>query len=79
MSIKKRCAFVKRKQTASCFRRSITSRSREMILSLYSALVRNFGVTCPVLGSIREMNIYQKVMKMPKRLQYVSQEERLRE
>ncbi|KAJ7414504.1 hypothetical protein WISP_83990 [Willisornis vidua] len=41
----------KAKGILGCMRTNMASRLREVILSLYSPLVRTHGVLCPVLGS----------------------------
>lgn len=77
VNIRQKCAFVKRKPTTSRFMGSITSNLRGVILSL------PFGVMCPVVCSLQEIDIleqfYQKALKDSRRPQHPSHKERLRE
>ncbi|KAK4832532.1 hypothetical protein QYF61_023864 [Mycteria americana] len=81
------CVFVAKKSKGilGCIRQSIASRSREVILPLYSTLVRTHLECCVQFRAPqykRDMDILerhqQRATKMTKGLKHLSYEERLR-
>jgi len=79
------CALASKKVSSilSCIRRSVANRSREVILPLYSALVRPHLEYCiqfwtPQYKRDKE-RVQQKATKHIKRLEDLTYEERLRE
>ncbi|KAJ7396703.1 hypothetical protein BTVI_142535 [Pitangus sulphuratus] len=85
LSLSQKCFLVAKKANSilECIRKSIGSRSREVILTLYSVLVRlHLEYLCPVLGSsVQERNGTpgRRATKMTNGLEHLSYEERLRE
>ncbi|KAK4815821.1 hypothetical protein QYF61_007430 [Mycteria americana] len=81
------CALAAQKANCilGCIKRSVASRSREVILPLYSALVRpHLGVLHPALGSsVQDMDLLgqaqRRATKMIREMEHLSYEERLRE
>jgi len=79
-------ATQKSKRTLGCIKRSVSSRAREVILPLYSALVRPHLGFCiqlwsPQHGKDKDLleQIQRRATKMIRGLEHISYEERLRE
>jgi len=88
LNVTRQCALAAQKDNSvpGRIKRSVASRSREVILPLYSALVRPHLASCVQLWSPQQRKdmdlldqVHRRATKMIRGLEHLSSEERLRE